>query len=758
MAEETWVGKSVHRVDGQAKVQGALVYSSDVYTEGMLHCRPVLAPHPHARIKAIHMEEALAVPGVVRVLTAADVPGKNEYSFLNDREVLCEKTRYIGDMIAVVVAETEYAARMGAEKVTSDFEPLTIITDPERVIQGGYDVQVQDTGDISKEIHYARGDIDATFEGEGMVVLEQDYTLQMMDHAFLETEAAAAFPENGGVRIISGAQSACYNQFQVAEALGLPIEKVVTVEPQTGGAFGGKANLTVHIVTALAAILTGKPCRMVWTRKERFLAGIKRHPLKIWLKSAATREGKLAGLQAKIVIDTGAYNELGLVLMDTAVENITGPYKIPNVKIDSWLVYTNNAAAGAFRGLGAPEACMAIESHMSQVAELLQMDPIEFRQRNLAKQGDLHGAGHTLLAPLGTAAALNRAAEHAIWRDKAGAKTSPGSTIKRGLGVGMGMKGYSFGIGDSPDYGTAIMELTPNGRLLLKVGVLEGGQGSLTVLTQIAAEAFGCPMDWVDMIAADTSQVLDGGMTAASRMTYTAGRALMRAAEELKVHIFEIAAEDSGLPAGQFRIKNGVVVGPSGKTLPLNYIAEAASKTLRAEVKDRVPYSERPAAGALGSPHVLYSSVTQVVQVAVDTETGKVEVEKVVCFADVGKAINPQGVEGQCEGGIVQGLGYALMEETFVENGVMLNPDLSTYIIPTACDVPDIETVLIEEPEDTGPYGAKGIGENATVPTAPAILNAIADAIGVRFTAMPVTPEKVLEALAAKNRDIQVLL
>ena len=750
MAEETWVGKSVNRVDGQAKVQGALVFSSDVLTSNMLHCRPVLAPHPHAIIKAIHTSEALAVPGVVRVLTAGDVTGKNEYSYLNDRQVLCDTVRYIGDMIAVVVAETEHAAQLGAQKVTCDFEPLTIISDPQRVLQGEYDVQVNENGDIAKEIHYARGDVEAAFAREDLMVLERDYSMQVMDHAFLETETAAAFPENGGVRIISGAQSALYNQFQVSEALGLPIEKVITVEPQTGGAFGGKANLTVHIVTALAATLTGKPCRMQWTRKERFLAGIKRHALKITLKSAADRDGTLVALQVRAVIDTGAYNELGMVLIDAVVENITGPYKIPNVKTDAWLVHTNNTNAGAFRGLGAPEACMAIESHMSQVAELLGMDAIAFRQRNLAKQGDLHGAGHTLLAPLSTDIALQQAADHTIWRGKAQLKKTAAGAIKRGLGVGIGMKGYSFGIGDSPDYGTAILELTPHGRLLLKVGVLEGGQGSLTVLTQIAAEAFGCPLEWVDVILADSSQVLDGGMTAASRMTYTAGRAIMRAAQELHTQIFEIAAEDSGLPADQFRVEAGQVVSSSGKTLPLDYIAEAASRTLRVEVKDRVPYSEQPATGALAGPHVLFSSVTQVAQVAVDTETGQISVEKVVCFADIGRAINPQGVEGQCEGGIVQGLGYALMEEVHLENGAVLNPTLSTYLIPTALDIPAIETVLIEEPEDTGPYGAKGIGENATVPTAPAILNAIADAIGVRFTAMPVTPEKVLEALAAK--------
>lgn len=751
MTSETWVGKSVQRVDGSSKVRGKLEFSSDVYAEGMLHCRPVLAPYPHAKINAVHAEEALAVPGVVRVLTASDVPGVKNYSFFGDREVLCEKTRYIGDMVAVVVAETEMAAEIGIRKVHIDYEPLTVITDPARVINGDYDVQVHDKGNILKQIHFTRGEIENVFERDDLITLERTYNLQMMDHAFLETESGVAFPENGGVRVISGSQGAFYDRSQVAQCLGLPDDKVRMVEPQTGGAFGGKANISVQIVVALAALLTGKPCRMAWTRKEHFLAGVKRHPLNITLKTSANKEGDLIGLKANIVVDTGAYGELGEVWLDVVVENITGPYTVPNVKIDAWLVHTNNATAGAFRGLGAPEACMAIESQMSQMARRLGIDPITFRKRNLLKQGDTHGSGHVMLLPVGTVSVLETAFNHSIWRNRDNIRASSEEFIKRGVGVAIGMKGYSLGIGDAEDYGSAIMELAPNGRIQLKVGALECGQGSHTVLTQIAAETFKCPMDMIDLIAADTSECLDAGLTAASRITFVIGRAINRAAEELTKQILEVATEETNLPADRLVIERGLVLDPlTGKELTLDFIAEAAGTLLKSEVIDRVPLSEQPATGALDHPHVLYSSMTQVAQVAVDIETGEIRVERVVCFPDIGKAINPKGVEGQCEGGVAQGLGYALMEQVYVENGVVINPHLATYPTPTSCDVPLVETILVEVPEANGPFGAKGIGENATVPTAPAILNAIEDAIGIRFTAMPVTPERVIEALTTQ--------
>ena len=345
------------------------------------------------------------------------------------------------------------------------------------------------------------------------------------------------------------------------------------------------------------------------------------------------------------------------------------------------------------------------------------------------------------------------AAGHPLWQERSKIKATSTGNLRRGIGVAMGMKGYSMGINDAYDNETAIMELLPNGRVQVRLNVLEGGQGSLTVLTQIAAETMHCPMSMIDIVTADTALTLDAGMTAASRMTYVLGRATQCGSAELTKQILAVAADELKVPADQLEIQDGRVVHTaSGKQLGLDYIAEAANRTLKVEVRNRVPLAEHPSTGILGHPHVLYSSMTQIAQVAVDIDTGQVKVERVACFADLGRAINPLNVEGQCEGGVAQGLGYALMEQLFTEDGIVLNPNLTTYPVPTAWDVPRVETVFVEVPEASGPFGAKGIGENATVPAAAAILNAIDDATGIRFTRMPVTPEKVLEALALKDK------
>jgi CO/xanthine dehydrogenase Mo-binding subunit len=755
---QTWIGKSIQRVDGVDKVRGTLAFSGDLYAEGMLHCRPVLAPYPHARLLGVDCEAALQVHGVRRVITAADIPGAKHYNslFTEDHPVLCEdKVRYIGDTVALVVAENEAAAEAGVKQVRVDYEPLPLVTDPEAVLQGACDVRVhEDQDNVLYEVHHVRGDVEAEFARPDALILEQTYRLQAMDHAFLETETGTAFPEDGGVRVVSGSQSAYLNRASVAKCLDLPEDKVRMVEPFTGGAFGGKANLTVHILVALAAYVTGQPCRLSWTRREHFLAGVKRHPLTIQLKTAATRAGEFLALQGRIVIDTGAYVELGTVFMDTVIENITGPYKIENVHLDVYLIYTNNMSAGAFRGLGAPEACTALESQVSQMAHLAGMDPLEFRRHNLLAKGDIHGAGHEMLLPVGTSQALEKAAGHELWKKRAQVRAGSSGSIRRGVGVGIGMKGYSMGINDAYDYESAILDLLPNGRFELKSGVLEGGQGALTALTQITAEALNCPPEQIDVVLSDTGQTLDLGMTAASRGTYVGGRAACQAAEDLTAQILQAAAEDMTLPVDQLSIQDGRIVDRvSGNSLGLDVVAEAASKPLRAEVNRLVPLADHPSTGILGHPHVLYSSMTQIAQVAVDVDTGQVTVEKVVCFPDLGRAINPQGVEGQCEGGVAQGLGYALMEHVLIEDGVVRNPDLSTYPTPTAWDVPLVETVLVEVPETSGPYGAKGIGENVTVPTAAAVLNAIKHAIGVRFTSMPVVPERVVVALAEKSKE-----
>ncbi len=746
-----WIGGALPRIDGKTKVSGELAFPSDIQAEGLLHCKPVLAPHPHALLLDIDYAEALEVPGVVRVLTHRDVPGSKRYGYRQDHPVLCDdKTRYIGDMVAVVVAESERAAEIGAAKVQIKFEPLEIVSDPEKALIGSGS-PIHPNGNILHEIHHTAGDSAAVFSDPSAVIVEQTFETQLMDHAFLETEAGIAFPEAGGVRVISGGQNAYYDQQQVASCLGLPMEKVRMVEPYTGGAFGGKGDITVQIVAALAAMLTGRPCRMVWTRKEHFLAGVKRHPAKIWLRTAADRTGKILAQDARILADTGAYAVFGDAILELMAENITGPYRIPNVKIDAWSIYTNNAVCGAFRGFGATQACLALEGQISELARRLNIDEIQFRLQNLLNQGEISGFGHEISLPLGVSAALRAAAEHPLWRNRSMLSVNT-PDLRGGIGIAVSMKGYSLGANDAQDFSAAEITLKTDGRFLLQTGIVELGQGSFTAMVQIAAEELGCSPDLFDFSSADTFLDPDAGTTAASRVTYSVGRVVLSAAHELAGKIKHLAAWHWEILEAQVEIADDRVIDrSSGQTISLAHIAQLISEPLKVSLRQRIPYSELPTRGPLAHPHLLYSSHVQLVQLSVDVETCEATVERVVCFPEVGQVINRLGLEGQCEGGVAQGIGYALMEQVISSEGLIIQDDLTRYPIPTVADVPPIEVLPIELPEETGPFGAKGAAENATIPTAPAILDALAEAIDVRFTSIPVTPERIYQVLAEKR-------
>lgn len=747
MSNLTWIGKSVRRVDGKDKVSGRLVYPSDISAEGMLHCRPVLAPHPHAQILSIDARLALEVPGVVRVLTHNDVPGSKVYGYRDDHPVLCiDKTRHNGDMVAVVVAESEAAAEQGAKRVKIDCQPLPLVTSPEEALQPR-SARVHPAGNILHEIHHKSGDVSAVFQDKNFVTVERTYEMSWVDHAFLETEAGVAFPENGGVKVIAGGQNVFYSRDQVARCLALPPEKVHMLEPFTGGAFGGKGDVTTQIVVGLAALLTGKPCRMAWTRAEHFLAGVKRHPAKIRVKTAAGKNGQLAAIEARILVDSGAYAVFGDVILEVMAENMTGLYRFPNVKVDAWTLFTNNPVGGAFRGFGATQACLALESQISELAHKLGIDQLEFRKQNLLKQGEISGMGHELLLPHGVAEVLEAAAAHPLWKDRR-QYTQPAENIRRGVGVALAVKGYGIGVNDAPDFTHAILELSESGRPLIKCGYIDLGQGSFTVLAQVAAEVLKCDPAQVDVYAADTFESSETGSTASSRVTYAGGRAVAAAAEELALKMRSIVSMRLETPVEAILLKDGRIWNTqTSESFDFKEVAQLADKPLRVEVRQRIPYSETPSSGPLKHPHVLYSSNLQLVLSAVDLETGEIRVEKVVVFPEAGRVINRHGLEGQCEGGVAQGIGYALMEQVLVKDAVIVNNDLNMYAAPTPADIPPVEVIPVEVPEASGPFGAKGAAENTTIPTAPAILDAIEDAIGIRMTTIPVIPEKVIQVL-----------
>jgi CO/xanthine dehydrogenase Mo-binding subunit len=752
-----WVGKPVQRVDGKDKVCGTMKFPTDVSAPDVLHCKAVFAPSAHARLLEIHSEEALKTAGVVAVFTHKNVPGPNLFGFRNDRPVLCdEKTRYAGDMVAVVAAETEEAALLGVEKVRIDWEPLPLVTDPEQAILEDAP-RVHKDGNILHESHYVKGDVDAVFERTDVIISEHTYYPQMMDHAFLETEAGIAFPEDGGVRVIAGAQVPYADQMWLSKCLDLPPEKSRLIEPYSGGAFGGRGDISVQLVIALAALKTGRPCRMAWSRSEHFLAGPKRHPCKIWVRTAASKDGELLAHQARIIADTGGYAIFGDNILETIIENITGLYRIPNVKVDAWSALTNNPICGAFRGFGAPQACLALEGQMSDLARQLDQDEIAFRLKNVLTQGETAGMGHKLMLPIGIQEALKAAAQHPLWKNRKDYAVANGP-IHRGVGMAVASKGYGLGINDAPDFSAVDIILKPEGRFLLTTGVVEIGQGSYTVLMQMAAEVLNCGPEFFDVTGADTVYHPDSGTSAASRITYAVGLSSMDAARQMDESIRTLASQKWEVSLDEVGLEDGIVRNlQSDATLSLADIAKlAGSEELRAESRLRVPYSEIPSEGGLNNPHILYSSNVQIALAAVDIETGETSVEKVVTFPEAGRVINPLGLEGQCDGGVAQGLAYALMEETFLKDGRVVNDNFSVYSIPTSKDMPEVEIIPVEVLEASGPYGAKGAAENATIPTAPAILDAIADAIDVRFTAMPVTPEKVISTLADKTTLLDI--
>lgn len=703
-AELRWIGKAIPRLAGREQVTGKLLYPSDLFLPGQLWAVPVLAGVPRARVRALDPAPALAVPGVVGVFTAADLPGQLRFGVRRDRPALCDgEARYVGEVVAVVAAQTRAAAEEGARRLRVKYEELPAVLDP---------LAAREAGLICHRISHRQGDVEGAF-ARCAVVVDATYRMGYMDHAFLETEAALAVPEpDGGVTVYAGGQNVFYDRDQVALTLGLPPEKVRMVEPYTGGAFGGKGDITVQIMAALVAVKTGRPCKMVLTREEHFLNGVKRHPAIVRMRTGAAADGTLLAHEVEIVADTGPYTVFGDGVLELMAENAVGPYRFPHSRLEAWSVYTNNLLSGAFRGFGAAQGCFALESQISELADRLCIDPIEFRLRNLAAAGDRSGAGHCFVLPLALRQALEQAARYPLWQRREEVAAESRGARRRGVGVACSMKGFGLGTGGAPDWAAATLRRLPGGDFQLALGIIELGQGSLTVLAQMAAEELGVPLSRVEVVAADTRLTPESGTTASSRVTYAVGRVVARAARELRRRL---------------------EAGETGE--------------LEITCREQVPFANLPAEGGLGHPHVLYSGHVQLAEVEVDLETGEVEVRQVVSWPEVGRVINRAGVEGQCEGGTAMGFGYALLEKVEMVRGRPLNPDFSTYTIPTAPDMPEIRVFPVEAPEATGPWGAKGVGENATLPSVPAIVDAIARATGVRPRELPVTPEKLLELM-----------
>jgi CO/xanthine dehydrogenase Mo-binding subunit len=725
MIPHTTIGKSLPRVDARGKVTGEALYSGDLDLPDMLHMKILFSDRPHARVVSIDTSNAEVAPGVVAVYTAKDVP-VNEYGLQwQDQPVLCgpgspkpgtDIVRFVGDQVAVVVAETEAQAAAALKLIQVEYEDRPVVTDAVEAMKPDAPRVHEHIGDSNICVHYKirKGNVEEGF-ARADVIVEGEYRTPVQEHAYLQPEAGLSYlDEEGRITIACGGQWTHEDRHQVAHALGMANEEIRIVYPAIGGAFGGREDMSVQIVLALATWKLKKPVKIVWSRQESMIGHGKRHAAVVRAKWGATKDGKVVAVENVLIGDGGAYMYTSNKVLGNSTITATGPYNIPNVKTDVYGVYTNNVPGAAYRGFGAPQALFMVEMQMNKLAEKLGMDPVELRLKNALKDGDPMGVGTPSPSPVTVIQCIEAARDRIGWKQEKKVEKNA-SHIKRGTGFAAGFKnvGFSFGYQENC---WAKIEIHGNGeieRVVLHHAGAEVGQGTHTVMVQMAAEAVGVPFEKVRIIASDSATMENSGSVSASRMTFMSGNAIRGAAE---VALKKWQSEER--PAiGEFK-----------------YLAPRTN-----QFHPETGYS---------TPNFAYAFVAQAAEVEVDTETGHIHVKRFVSADDVGQAINPALVEGQVEGAVVQAQGYAILEDWRTKDGRVLTDQLSTYLIPTIWDIPEkVETVMVEVPDPNGPWGARGLGELPFLTVAPVIGAAIHDATGVWVDEFPFTPERVLRAL-----------
>jgi CO/xanthine dehydrogenase Mo-binding subunit len=730
-------GQSATRTDALSKVTGKLMFGADFSQEGFLHGKILRSPHPHALIKSIDVAKAKSLPGVAAALTAKDVPGRNGFgAIIPDQPVICEdKVRFVGDGVALVAAESEEIAQEALRLIHVEYESLPAIFDPRDALKEEAP-KIHEKGNLLSFDKLRKGDVDKGF-AEAEVVVERTYQVPFLEHAYLEPDVCMAVPQPDGTMLVEGPMQAPFTvRRNVNAVLGMPINRVRARQVPMGGGFGGKEDSPIDIGcrAAVLAYHTGQPVRMALDREEITLQTAKRHPMIMEVKIGAKKDGRIVAFGGVIYDEQGAYASLGPRLPPAGGSHIhamvmmPGPYEIPHIKVDAYLCYTNNPYGGAMRGFGAPQVHVAHEQMIDELAEALGMNPIDIRRKNAFKQGSATATGQVLDQSVGLRDTLEACAKTFDWegRYKQTGYVDETRTKRRGVGIGMGW--YRTSIGTSGDACGANVSVHEDGSVLLFTGITEMGQGSFTVLPQICAEELGVRMEDVRVVQPDTDMVPESGPTVGSRSTTLMGNAIILAARQVKGSILEMASEMLLVPMDRLEARDRKI-----------YDRENPKKSLA--------FREAAARCMANNPYFVYTYSTHMAEVVLDVETGEVKVTDFVAAFDVGKAINPRAVEGQIEGGVAMGLGYALMEEIALEDGHIQNLHLGEYLIPTSLDVPPIKPIILEVENKYGPYGAKGIGEMPNIPATPAILNAIANACGGRVRSLPADPEKVFWAM-----------
>jgi CO/xanthine dehydrogenase Mo-binding subunit len=749
------VGKALARLDAPGTCHGKTRYAGDYVMPDMLHARVLRSPEASARLTHIDASKARALAGVACVLThielpdrlaPTDIPGQTGRKRLDtDQQILVrERVRYHGEPLALVAADTAAIAEKALDLIEYELEPLPGVYSVEKALESGAPI-VQGTNNIVSTYKVRKGDIEAGFANADTII-ENTYHTQFIEHAFLEPEVGLAWvDENEVINIRMSTQVIEHFRF-IAEAIGVPHNKVRILGSLVGGGFGGKEDITVEIYLALLARATGRPVRLCYSREDSFFGHGKRHPFSITHRTGFDKDGKITALQVDMTADAGAYVYLSPYVLLYATVASPGPYRVDNLHVDARAVATNNMYTSAFRGFGAAQACVAHEQQMDEAAKVLAIDPLELRRRNFLRTGDLIATG----VPI----------ESAVWSDECmtqawdalGARSPDQGPIKIGRGVATYQQSYGR-ITWLHDTSEAWVGVEMDGTVVVRSGVTDIGAGQVSALGQIAAELLGVNLTDVTVYNSDSATTPLAGTTTATRALYMTGNAVRLAAQAVRERLLERAAKQFRVAVDALDAADSLVFvrdDPQAKIALTDLVGICASEGIhRSELTIfRAPFTDGidPETGQ-GRVHPDYAYGAQAVEVAVDTETGEITVLKSVGAHDVGQAINPDAVEGQIEGGTSQGQGYALSEELQYHEGKLMTPSFSEYLIPTAMDMPRVQSIILESRSGVGPFGAKGIGEPSLTPVAPAIANAVADAIGVRIPDLPITPEKVVKAL-----------
>jgi xanthine dehydrogenase D subunit len=720
------VGSSPMRPDGVPKLKGEFEFAQDLWVEGMLWGATTRSPHARARIVSVDVTPALAIGGVHAVLTAEDVPGRATFGLEHpDQPVLATgEVRYWGEPVAVVAAEDPDTARRAAAAVVVEYEELEPLVDPE---------EADRIDSVFRRMKVRRGDQELV----GEVVVEGFYEVGTQDQAPLGTEAGLAVPDGqGGVDLHATSQFVHVDQEQVVASLGLRPEQVRSHPTGVGGAFGAREDVNLHIHLCMLALHTGQPVKMVYHRSESFTGHVHRHPARMWFRHHADREGHLLRVEAKILIDGGAYASTTAAVLGNACYFAVGPYRCDSVSVDGIGAKTNNPPCGAMRGFGAVQSCFGYESQMDRLAAALEMDPLELRRLNALATGDeMPTSGQVITTPLPVREVIDSLAVIPL-PDEGAREVLPGGSglttetkdVIRGVGYAVGFKNLGFSEGFD-DFAQARVRLTPDGALV-ETGAIEVGQGLVTVLAQIARTALGVSRAEVRHV--DTSKIDSAGSTSASRQTQISGGATLEAATKLRQRILEHYGGDDFDDEGVHR---------GGELLvPMSRVSEDLWEET---VTFRHPPTTAPDENGQGVVHADFAVAAHRAVVDVDPELGLVRVVRVDTAQDVGKALNPDSVRGQVEGGILQGVGLAVMEELVIEGGKIRNPNFTDYLLPTILDAPDTEMLLIEQDGSWGPFGAKGVGEPPTISSTAAVAAAIRVATGKEITRVPVRPQDI---------------